>query len=191
MAPVQPNWAAGVAPSAVDSLLKAKFRPGAEIVLGVNILVIRTGKRCILIDSGCGAGFGSGTGWLPASLHEAGISRGEVTDVVNTHAHPDHIGGLLQADHTPAFPQADIHISNVEYSFWMEEAPDFSHSHLQHTELLQQIIASMTGSLRHIRRRTENGHLADWGTRRSKQGCRREWICERCSDELKGGLRRG
>jgi glyoxylase-like metal-dependent hydrolase (beta-lactamase superfamily II) len=142
MSPVQPSFAPGIPAATVDSLLRSSFRSSEAVELGINILAVRAGERLILIDTGCGAGFGSGAGWLPQSLADAGISPKDVTDVVITHAHPDHIGGLLTTANDLVFPKAQIHISEIEYKFWMQDAPDFSKSSLNNTETLRNIIAS-------------------------------------------------
>ena len=95
----------------------------------VNVSVVRSGGRTILVDSGLGNQF-SGfprAGQLALRLKGAGIDLGSVTDVVLTHLHMDHIGGLLVDEVRDRLrPDVRIHLSAAEAKFW--SAPDFSHT---------------------------------------------------------------
>jgi glyoxylase-like metal-dependent hydrolase (beta-lactamase superfamily II) len=86
----------------------------------VNALLVRAGKRVILIDSGLGPAV---HGALMASLGEAGVAPDEVTDVLITHSHFDHVGGLAGADGKLAFPKAVIRMSTAEWA-WMKSQPN-------------------------------------------------------------------
>lgn len=157
MSPVQPNLAPDGPPAAVDSLLRNSFRSTTEVDLGINILVIRNGKQVILVDTGTGTGFdmdfGNGSGWLPQSLTDAGIRPEEITDIVITHAHPDHIGGLFYKDGRLVFPNAQVYLSTIEYQFWMSDHPDFSKSKLEHSDLLKQVLITTPKTLAAIKSR--------------------------------------
>lgn len=92
----------------------------------VNQVVLRSGGRTILIDSGLGELPDSPrTGHWAPRLEEAGIDLASVTDVVITHMHFDHVGGLL-ADGVKnrLRPDVRVHASAAEAEFWM--SPDFS-----------------------------------------------------------------
>ncbi len=96
----------------------------------VNAMLVKEGSNLILIDTGCGNLFGPTTGFLPRNLKRAGFDPGQITHVVITHAHPDHIGGLVTPDNKLAFPNAHILINRAEHAFWTGESPSFAKSKL-------------------------------------------------------------
>jgi glyoxylase-like metal-dependent hydrolase (beta-lactamase superfamily II) len=104
----------------VGNLLKASKLPDDRVTLSVNALLVRAEKRVILIDSGLGPAV---HGALMASLAEAGVAPDEVTDVLITHSHFDHVGGLAGAGGKLAFPKAVIRMSTAEWA-WMKSQPD-------------------------------------------------------------------
>jgi glyoxylase-like metal-dependent hydrolase (beta-lactamase superfamily II) len=83
----------------------------------LNTLLVREGANVILVDTG-GAAMAPTTGRLIANLGNAGVAPADVTHVLVTHAHPDHIGGLLDASGKPAFPNARVLVSEAEHAFW-------------------------------------------------------------------------
>jgi glyoxylase-like metal-dependent hydrolase (beta-lactamase superfamily II) len=104
----------------VGHLLKVSKLPDDRLTLSVNALLVRAEKRVILIDSGLGP---AEHGALMASLRKAGVTPDEVTDVLITHSHFDHVGGLAGPDGRLAFPNAVIRMSTPEWA-WMKSQPD-------------------------------------------------------------------
>src|SRR5262245_2691929 len=93
----------------------------------LNVVVVRSGGRTVLIDSGAGSEFPDfpGVGQLAKRLDAAGIDPASVTDVVVTHLHVDHVGGLLADGLRGRLrPDVPIHLAAAEASFWL--SPDFS-----------------------------------------------------------------
>jgi glyoxylase-like metal-dependent hydrolase (beta-lactamase superfamily II) len=82
--------------------------------------VINTGRKLILVDVGGGTFFGAGLGKLQSNLRAAGYSPEQVDDVLLTHMHRDHIGGLV-LDGALAFPNATIRADKRESEFWLSE----------------------------------------------------------------------
>ena len=96
--------------------------------IAANTYAYRNGGRTFMFDAGAGTSdfitnaFPTASK-LPQDLKAAGITSNEVTDIVITHMHPDHIGGLAINDQI-AFPNAQIHIAAPEWNFW--NAPETS-----------------------------------------------------------------
>lgn len=102
--PVQSEFAPRTDFSQVAATLQDNFASSSEVDLAMNILLLKTGDKKILIDAGAGHVFGTESGWLVKNLHHAGILSSEITDIVITHAHPDHVGGLTDKENNPIFP---------------------------------------------------------------------------------------
>jgi glyoxylase-like metal-dependent hydrolase (beta-lactamase superfamily II) len=87
-----------------------------------------------IVDAGIGALPGPGgkpiatAGKLPESLDAAGIDPATVVNVLVSHIHPDHIGGLFDAGGTPLFPNAVYHVPQLEVDFWGGDEPDLTGS---------------------------------------------------------------
>jgi glyoxylase-like metal-dependent hydrolase (beta-lactamase superfamily II) len=92
----------------------------------LNVVVVRSGDQTVLIDAGIGDAYPDfRAGQLALRLEAAGIDPASVTDVVLTHMHMDHVGGLL-ADGLKGRlrPDVPIHMAAAELEFWA--SPDFS-----------------------------------------------------------------
>src|SRR5262245_428610 len=114
-------------PADVTAWLDDMRQPPDEFYWPLNVVVVRSGGRTVLIDGGVGVEFPSfpRTGQLARRLEAAGIDPASVTDVVLTHMHIDHVGGLLSGE-LRGLLRADvpIHVAAAEAEFWA--SPDFS-----------------------------------------------------------------
>jgi glyoxylase-like metal-dependent hydrolase (beta-lactamase superfamily II) len=115
-------------PAVRAAWLHNMFLPPDVLEWALNVVVVRSGGRTILIDTGIGMEFPDlpRAGKLAQRLDEAGIDPASVTDVVLTHMHMDHCGGLLADGVKERLrPDLRIHVAAAEAEFW--EKPDFSH----------------------------------------------------------------
>jgi glyoxylase-like metal-dependent hydrolase (beta-lactamase superfamily II) len=114
------------APAIREAWLKENFLPPDALDWALNVVVVRSGGRTILIDAGMGAEFPlPRAGQLIHRLEAAGIDLASVTDVVLTHMHMDHVGGLLiEGVKEQLRSDLQIHVAAAEVKFW--ESPDFS-----------------------------------------------------------------
>ena len=83
-----------------------------------NLTLYQDGTNTVLFDAGAGPDFMPTTGTITDSLATAGVAPEDVTHVVFTHAHPDHIWGVLDDFDDPLFPNASHHIGRAEWDFW-------------------------------------------------------------------------
>jgi glyoxylase-like metal-dependent hydrolase (beta-lactamase superfamily II) len=83
-----------------------------------NVTLMRQGGRVVLFDVGSGPDFAPTAGDLLASLEALAVAPDDVTDVVFTHAHPDHLWGVLDDFDDPLFSQARYMIGQAEWDYW-------------------------------------------------------------------------
>ncbi len=128
-----------------------KARIGDPARIAANTYAYRIGNRIILFDAGAGTSdfitkAFPNVGDLPGELGSVGISAEEVADIVITHMHPDHVGGLAIGDRM-AFPNAQIHIAADEWNFWNASgfatgAPEPMRPMIKNVQSLSNVIES-------------------------------------------------
>lgn len=102
----------------VVALMKAQGVP-ADGVVQTNVTLVRTGDQTVLIDAGSGPKFQQTAGKLAENLEAVGISPEKITKVILTHAHADHLWGVIDDfDDGERFPNASYVISAAEWDFW-------------------------------------------------------------------------
>ncbi|WP_261512155.1 MBL fold metallo-hydrolase [Chryseobacterium paludis] len=142
----QPILAPEIEKEKVQNALKTLHLSESDYEMPITTLLIKKGNQYILVDTGEGYHDPVNAGWLQNSILEIGISPEEITDILITHAHRDHIGGILSKEGRRIYPNAKYYISAPEYSFWNNDEKDFSKSKMSsyptgklQTEILRAI----------------------------------------------------
>jgi glyoxylase-like metal-dependent hydrolase (beta-lactamase superfamily II) len=114
----------GLTKTEMEKQLTDNFLPPGNAVLEQNALVVNTGDRLVLFDTGMGdlKLFGPTAGKLLSSMKQAGIDPKGIDAVVMTHAHVDHCGGCMADDGSRHFPNAQYYITQADYDFWTTES---------------------------------------------------------------------
>jgi glyoxylase-like metal-dependent hydrolase (beta-lactamase superfamily II) len=109
----------GAAPADVEALYTANGATFDGLNGQINVTVVRTGSAVIVIDAGGGTDFMPTMGQFGDNLERAGIAAESVTHVVFTHAHADHLWGILDPlDGGTRFPKAKHIITATEFDTW-------------------------------------------------------------------------
>lgn len=135
-----------------DDALAGRFLPTGGFRNGITSFVINTGQKIILVDAGAARLFGPNSFHFPDNLADAGLRPEDVDLVLATHAHPDHVGGLLK-DGMATLPNATIHIDETELDFWTSEdarskAPAFMQSWWEVTRGIKSVYAGRISTFR-------------------------------------------
>ena len=104
------------------------LREDGRMYNSYGCFLVDDGSRKILIDTGFGVNApempnGEG-GWLPGALESLGVSPGDVSDVVFTHLHPDHLLGSVDTDYRPFYPNATAWTLEREAAYWQSGVDD-------------------------------------------------------------------
>jgi glyoxylase-like metal-dependent hydrolase (beta-lactamase superfamily II) len=107
----------------------------APVESSVNAYLINTGQKLVLIDSGAGSLFGPTLGKLLQNLQASGYEAAQIDEILITHMHPDHVGGLA-GEQQRVFPNAVVRASGQDADYWlsqsqMDSAPEESKGFFQ------------------------------------------------------------
>lgn len=116
----------GIDAGKVTRLLDHRYVPedGKGLQTAVNAYLVQQGNHLTLIDTGTATCFGPGLGQVLGNLRAAGYDPAEVDDVLLTHAHPDHLCGLLDTQDKVAYPNATVWLSAADAAYWLDPASE-------------------------------------------------------------------
>lgn len=111
------SFVVGQSTAEVAATLESGGAPGDHFEFSIQPLLVHAGGHVLLFDTGAGSNFGEIAGKLPAAMAAAAENPASVTDIFISHAHGDHIGGLITPAGALAFPNATIHMSVPEWKW--------------------------------------------------------------------------
>ena len=105
----------------VEHALDEAFMPHDKLATPFTTLIVNTGKKLVLIDTGTGGQIAPSAGVLRNNLAAAGIDAKAVDQIVISHFHPDHINGIKDKDNALIFPNAELMVPAPEWAYWMDD----------------------------------------------------------------------
>lgn len=112
----------GMPPEALAKILSAQGVSAEQVTPECNLALYRDDQHTVLFDVGAGADFMPSAGAVVDSLDALGLAPEDVTHVVFTHAHPDHIWGVLDDFDDPLFTEATYLMGRQEWDYWWNPA---------------------------------------------------------------------
>jgi glyoxylase-like metal-dependent hydrolase (beta-lactamase superfamily II) len=105
----------------VTRLMEAQFMPTKPAVSPFNTLIVNTGSKLVLIDSGFNNNGAPTTGLMAANMAAAGIQPTEIDTVLISHFHPDHINGLRSKEGNLVYPNAEIIVPTGDVAHYLDD----------------------------------------------------------------------
>jgi glyoxylase-like metal-dependent hydrolase (beta-lactamase superfamily II) len=111
--------------ASVDDMKKAlieQFQPTDKLLVPFTPLMVNTGSKLILIDTGSAGMFVPTAASFMDNFRAAGFDPKQVDTVVISHFHGDHINGIRTKDGQLVFPNAEIMVPAPEWAHWMDDS---------------------------------------------------------------------
>ena len=120
--PIDEKFVRNASSAEVNDALAAAFLPPKILPISFTALLVNTGAKLVLIDTGTAGQIADTAGSLLDNLKAAGIDPKAVDTILISHFHPDHIDGIKTKDGAKIFPNAEILVPEPEWDFWMDDA---------------------------------------------------------------------
>lgn len=105
----------------VQKAMTDAYLPAHILPTPFTALLVNTGKRLVLIDTGSGGQIAKTAGSLTTNLRAAGIEPQDIDTLLISNFHPDHINGIKTKDDELVFPRAEINVPAPEWAYWMDD----------------------------------------------------------------------
>jgi glyoxylase-like metal-dependent hydrolase (beta-lactamase superfamily II) len=120
--PIDEKFVRNASSVEVDNALAAAFLPPKILPVTFTALLVNTGAKLVLIDTGTAGQIADTAGNLLDNFKAAGIDPQTVDTILISHFHPDHIDGIKTKDGAKIFLNAEIAVPEPEWNFWMDDA---------------------------------------------------------------------
>ena len=119
--PIDDKFVRNAGAAAVNEAFAAAFLPPSVLPISFTALLVNTGAKLVLIDTGTAGQITDSAGFMNANLAAASIAPDAIDIIVISHFHPDHIDGIKTKDGDKVFRNAEILVPEPEWKFWMDD----------------------------------------------------------------------
>src|SRR4051812_22335123 len=119
--PIDDKFVNNASGAQVNLALAAAFLPPRILPISFTALLVNTGTKLILIDTGTAGQVTDTAGVMLDILKATGVSPADIDTILISHFHPDHIDGIKTKDGAKVFANAEIKVPEPEWAFWMDD----------------------------------------------------------------------
>jgi len=151
--PIDDKFVHNASATQVNDALSAAFLPPSVLPISFTALLVNTGTKLVLIDTGTAGQITDTAGVMLDNLKLAGIAPANIDTILISHFHPDHIDGIKTKDGAKVFPNAEILVPEPEWAFWMDDANMGRTSGAVHKYFLnaRRIFSDIAGEVRRFK----------------------------------------
>jgi glyoxylase-like metal-dependent hydrolase (beta-lactamase superfamily II) len=120
--PIDGKFVRNASGAEIDRALRAAFLPPRILPITFTALLVNTGSKLVLIDTGTAGQVADTAGVMLANLATAGVTPDKIDTILISHFHPDHIDGIKTKDGDKVFANAEIWVPEPEWAYWMNDA---------------------------------------------------------------------
>jgi glyoxylase-like metal-dependent hydrolase (beta-lactamase superfamily II) len=120
--PIDGRFVRNASGAAVNRALTDAFLPPRILPISFTALLVNTGTKLVLIDTGTAGQITDSAGVMLDNLAIAGVTPGQIDAILISHFHPDHIDGIKTKDGAKVFANAEIWVPEPEWAYWMNDA---------------------------------------------------------------------